>query len=319
MFVVIGTTTVDILVRGIPGPATSGDGFRSGNLVFCQEPLLMLVGGNGANSAYALGRLGAEVALVSSVGRDHLGDWLAGRLCEQGVQLSGLIRQRDLATSSSTILLEGAENQGVYHHKGATDALEVTAAHEALFRGATVLLASSYPLHPLMRAGGFARALRLAHAAGAITAADIGPAIGEPVKTVEIEPVLPSLEYLIANAHELRVCTDMPDWETAAADLLARGCRCVVVKRGRDGVSLRSPEATIDIPAFPCSAHITVGAGDAFNAGFLYARQAGQPLPEALRFGSAVAALVVGGRRGVLSAPTLAEVDELLQSTGPAA
>jgi sugar/nucleoside kinase (ribokinase family) len=37
-------------------------------------------------------------------------------------------------------------------------------------------------------------------------------------------------------------------------------------------------------------------------------------LLKALRFGTVTAALVVGGQRGVLSAPTLAEVEQLLHA-----
>jgi ribokinase len=322
MFVVIGTTTVDFVVRGMPTHMGLGDGFRADNLVFCDEPLLMLMGGNGGNAAYVLGKLGAETAVCSSIGQDDLGDWLAEKLAAQGVHLDGLLRQPNLATSTSTILLDSDERQSVFHHKGATDGLQVTAVHETLFTQAKVLLASSYTLFPHMRASGFARALQLTHEAGGITALDIGPAIGEPAKTAEIVPLFPYLDYLIANTHELRVCTGEEDWETAVTRLLAQGCACVVVKRGSEGVALRSCEVNLDVPALPVTANISIGAGDAFNAGFLFGLQTleisktsevSHHLLKALRFGTVTAALVVGGQRGVFSAPTLAQVEALLQ------
>jgi argininosuccinate lyase len=334
MFVVIGTTTVDLIVRGMPAFAGLGDGFRADNLVFCEEPLLMLMGGNGGNIAYVLGKLGVATAVCSSIGQDEWGDWLAQKLAAQGVNLAGLMRQSDLATSTSTILLDSAEKQAVFHHKGATDALTVTAVHETLFAQAELLLASSYTLLPQMRAGGFAQALQLTHEAGGITALDIGPAIGEVATTAEIAPLFPVLDYLIANIHEVMVCTGAADWETAAAALLAQGCRCLVVKRGAEGTALRSREFNLEVPAYPVLANISVGAGDSFNAGFLYGLWRERPLeasdsPEqvpaqkselpgrqdllkALRFGNVVAALVVGGQRGVFSAPTLAQVEEFL-------
>ena len=334
MFVVIGTTTVDLIVRGMPAFAALGDGFRTDNLVFCDEPLLMLMGGNGGNSAYVLGKLGVATAVCSSVGQDEWGDWLAQKLAAQRVNLAGLMRQPDLATSTSMILLDSAERLAVFHHKGATDALAVTAVHETLFAQAELLLASSYTLLPKMRAGGFARALQLTHEAGGITALDIGPAIAEPVTTAEIAPLFSFLDYVLANTHELMVCTGAADWETAVALLLAQGCRCVVVKRGSEGVTLRSRQFNLDVAAFPVSANISVGAGDAFNAGFLYGLWGERPskapdspeqasaqkrawpgrqdLLKALRFGNVVAALVVGGQRGVFSAPTLAQVEEFL-------
>ena len=322
MFVVIGTTTVDLIVRGIPKIAGMGDGFRADNLAFCDQPLLMLMGGNGGNSAYVWGKLGVETAVISSIGQDDLGDWLASKLASQQVNLDGLMRQPDLATSTSTILLDHDERQSVFHHKGATDGLRLTAVHESLLAQARVLLISSYTLFPHMRSGGFAQALQLTHAAGGITALDIGPAIGTPATTAEIAPLFPYLDYLIANEHELLVCTGEQDWETAVAHLLAQGCSCVVVKRGANGVALRSHEHNLDVAALSVSANISIGAGDAFNAGFLYGLQASEVaktsevlcshLLKALHFGTVTAALVVGGQRGVLSAPTLAQVEERL-------
>ena len=253
MFVVIGTTTGDIIVRGMPTFAGTGDGFRAGNLVFCDEPLLMIVGGNGANSAYVLGRLGAETALVSSIGQDHLGDWLADELAQQHVNLEGLDRQSDKATSSSTILLDAAGNQSVFHHQGASEPFVMTPAHESLLARAEVLLVSSYTLLPQLRPSGFARALRLTYEAGGMTALDIGPAIGKPVTSAEIKPLFAHLDYLIANTHELIACTGVEDWEAACATLLQQGCPCVVAKRGAAGVSMRSGDHIIDLTPVFCT------------------------------------------------------------------
>ncbi|WP_420641218.1 carbohydrate kinase family protein [Candidatus Leptofilum sp.] len=313
MFVVIGTTTADIFVRGMPTFAGLGDGFQANNLVFCDKPLLIIVGGNGANSAYVLGRLDVETALCSTIGQDELGDWLAQKLLTQNVRLEGLLRHPNRATSSSTILLDNAENQSVFHHLGASETLALTPIHESLLARAAVLLCSSYTLLPHMRSGGFSRALRLAHEAGGITALDIGPAIGEPVTTSEIKSLFPQLDYLIANTHELKECTQAKDWEDACAKLLGEGCACVVAKRGGEGVSLRSHHGNIDLPAIQVSGNISVGAGDSFNAGFLYACWKKRSPQQALQFGSVVAAAVVAGQQGVFSAPSLAEVEAALE------
>lgn len=315
MFVVIGTTTADIIVRSHTSLiGQGGDGFRAGNLVFCDDPLLMLLGGNGGNSAYALARLGAPVALVSAVGRDMLGDWLAELLRAEGVDLSGLQRDARWATSSSTIIMADAGHQAVFHHKGATDALAITAVATRLFSRAHVLLAASYPLFPAMRAGGFAQALAATHVAGGLTALDIGPAIGAPVTLNELRPLFGHLDYLMANDHELAVCTGEAAWETAVAALLHAGCRCVIAKRGVDGAVLCRPGEQIEVPAFPVTAHISVGAGDAFDAGFLYAAWQGWSPEASLRYGSAVAALMVSSERGVLGAPTRDAVAQFLDA-----
>ena len=69
----------------------------------------------------------------------------------------------------------------------------------------------------------------------------------------------------------------------------------------------------VDVPAFAVKANISIGAGDAFNAGFLYGVRQGWPPEQALRFGNAVAALTVASDRGVLGSPSLADVEAFLE------
>jgi sugar/nucleoside kinase (ribokinase family) len=165
-----------------------------------------------------------------------------------------------------------------------------------------------------MRAGGFAQALAITHSAGGLTALDIGPAIGEPVRLAELQPLLPHVDYLLANTHELSILVDEPDWTITCNRLLDAGACAVVVKRGEQGASLWSQTVAVDIPAFAVKANISIGAGDAFNAGFLYGVRQGWSPEQALRFGNAVAALTVASDRGVLGSPGLAEVEAFLKS-----
>src|SRR5829696_601156 len=100
MFVVIGTTTVDLYISGIDKmPRFEGDEFTASSLAFCSRPLTMTLGGNGANSAYVLASLGAPTALCSAAGRDLLGDTVAGWLQAKGVDLRGFVRSEQHSTA----------------------------------------------------------------------------------------------------------------------------------------------------------------------------------------------------------------------------
>jgi sugar/nucleoside kinase (ribokinase family) len=162
-----------------------------------------------------------------------------------------------------------------------------------------------------MRGGGFAAALGKAHASGAVTGLDIGPAIGVPAALDEIVPLLPYTQFLFGNTHELGVLAGVADWEAAAARLLDAGAQQVIVKRSGEGASSRGRQEG-DAPGFAVAARCSVGAGDAFDAGFLCGVRRGLPAAQALRLGNAVAALVVSGERGVLDAPTWSAVETLL-------
>jgi sugar/nucleoside kinase (ribokinase family) len=176
-----------------------------------------------------------------------------------------------------------------------------------------VLLASAYPLLPAWRPQGFAEVLAQARWAGMMTALDIGPAIGRPTALDELREMLPDVDYLLCNRHELAVCTGEETPAAGMAALAAAGAGCVVVKQGREGVSIRLPDGkSISVPGFVVEARFTVGAGDAFNAGFLFALKQGQSIMGAATFANAVAARVVSAARGALGAASLAEVEALL-------
>ena len=319
MFLVIGSTTLDLIQSGVTTmPQPRGDEFTVDSLIFCAEPLQMRFGGNGANSAYVLAQLGAPVALGSAIGCDSAGELLTAPLQAIGVDLQGLLRHPTAATSVTTVISDLAHNRFAFHHAGASHRFALQDLPSTVVNAATALLISSYTLFLQWRPQGVATLLQQVKAQGGTTALDIGPAIGEPVTLAEIAPFLSDVDYLLANRHELAVCTDVAPTTDALvqgmAQLLGAGAGNVVIKQGADGALIQcsGDAAPTPVPGFPVSAQDTVGAGDSFNAGFLYAVNQGQDAVAAVRFANAVAALVVGSQRGVLGAPTVAAATALV-------
>jgi sugar/nucleoside kinase (ribokinase family) len=315
MFTIIGTSTVDFFVSGLAQiPNIGGDEFTTSNLAFCDEALTMVLGGNGGNTAHVLGKLGASVRLGSAVGQDRLAALITDWQIEAGVDLSGLRRTDQAATSTTTVITDQALNRLAFHHPGASDSFSLTDLPSDLLTNAQIVLISGYPLLPAWRNGEAVAALSLARQHGAITAFDIGPAIGQPTLLNEIAALLPQVDYFLSNAHELAVCTDTTDLEAGIQQILAAGTACAVIKRGADGAIIRAADfaRSLTVPGFAVEARFTVGAGDSFNAGFLYGLAQGWDLQQATEFANATAALVVSAARGVLGAPNLAEVQALL-------
>lgn len=313
MFVIIGTANVDLLVAGFPHmPGGSGDEFTTSNLVFCDEPLKLMLGGNGGNCAYVLAGFGAPTALCSAIGQDELGDLVRRWLGERQVALTGLVRNAHCATAYTTIVMDNALNRLAFHHPGALAALTYDDLPPNLLAAANVLLVTGYTILPQLRPHGFAQVLAAAHQRRVITAVDIGPAIGQPAQLAELTPLLPNIDYLIANRHELAVCAGVEDVEQGATRLLKAGARCVIVKLGKAGAAIRMAGMHTHVPGFHVETRSTVGAGDSFNAGLLYGLQHGWTIETAVRFGNAAAALVVASERGILGSPTLARVEAFL-------
>jgi sugar/nucleoside kinase (ribokinase family) len=99
------------------------------------------------------------------------------------------------------------------------------------------------------------------------------------------------------------------------AELAAAGPEYVGLTCGSAGCLALVGEAIQHVPAFRVPVRDTTGAGDAFHAGYAFARARGDDWLDCLEFGSAVAALKcrdLGGRRAL---PCVTEV-EALRATG---
>lgn len=315
MFIVVGTTHLDISLSGIPHlPPKGRDEFSVDSLVFSETPLRMVLGGSGGTAAYALARLGVQVLLCSAIGRDIFGEMIGNWLAEPGVRLAGLLRTSTAATSTMTVLSDNDRNRLFVHHRGATGQFDGVKISPGAFREGGVLLINAYSLIDAWRPERAQAALAEARHAKVITALDIGPAVGAPVTLDEVASLLHDVNYFFCNEQELAACTGTDDMAEGALRVLRGGAKCVVLKQGRRGVTVfpGKEEAPIAVPGFEVDAIWATGAGDAFSAGFLYGVQREWSLERAARFANAVAALVVRSGRGALGAPTLADVERVL-------
>jgi 6-phosphofructokinase 2 len=103
--------------------------------------------------------------------------------------------------------------------------------------------------------------------------------------------------YLVKpSLRELRELSGRPllapgDWLAAARELVQDGrARIVALSLGAEGAVLVTPDAALGASGLPVHVASTIGAGDSFTAGLLWAMDAGEPLDEALRYGIAAGA-----------------------------
>jgi ribokinase len=157
--------------------------------------------------------------------------------------------------------------------------------------------------------------LDLAHAAGCRTMFNLAPPRPFP------EPYLKKVDILVVNETEASfqcgfpVETEAQAWRAAEA-LLARGVGMVILTLGAQGCLAAYPEAgrpvRQHVPAFKVQAVDTTAAGDVFCGTLAAALMEGQPVPAALRFASAAAAICVTRIGAQPSIPTRLEIDAFL-------
>ncbi len=218
---------------------------------------------------------------------------------------SWLRRRADTATATTTIVSDALRRRLSFHHPGAYATYSQEDLPTGWSEGLQVLLITGYPLLRGLRPHGCRALVAAAKTAGAVTALDIGPAIGEPVTLPELEPMLPGLDYLVANEYETQLLAQQANvtadrLSDQVEPLLARGAQAVIVRQGAGGATLFRHGRADYAPAPECEVRQTVGAGDAFNAGFLYGLAQGLDAAGALVLGNDVAAQVVSSKEGIL-------------------
>jgi sugar/nucleoside kinase (ribokinase family) len=317
MLTVLGTTTMDIFIRGVEAMPEQGDGeFSNRSLVWLDRPVLPTLGGNGANAAYAAGALGIDVRLWSCIGTDAFGDVVLGWLESRNVDTSDLYVSSTAGTSTTVVVTDTLLRRNSFHYPGPASEFVPTARSGDSGKAGDWLLVTGYPLLQKWRGEVTRKLLSGAHSRGVRTALDIGPMIGAPLTVEELGPLLPSVDILFCNEFELREVTGR-ELEQGARWALSAGAQMAVVKRGEQGATVLSPAGSgpIDVPCFPVKTIGTVGAGDSFDAGFLHAQGHGLSPEESARFANAVAALVISAPRGILDAPDGDAVRAFLAST----
>jgi ribokinase len=292
--VVVGSANVDLVVevdrRPAPGETVLGTRHRR------------FSGGKGANQAVAAARVGAEVALLASVGGDPAGGELLAELAAAGVDVASVRRAPGVATGTAFITLTPDGENSIVVSPGANARLDagVVEAAAAAIAAATVVCAQlEIPLD------GVRRALEIARRAGARTVLTPAPAVPGA------RELIPLTDVLVPNLGEARALAGDPGSPPpdVARRLLGLGAGAVVLTLGARGAVIATAEGEREVPARAVPKVVdSTGAGDTL-AGVLAASLAGgTPLPDAVRLAVGAAGISVTRTGAQASMPTLAEL-----------
>lgn len=250
------------------------------------------VGGNGANTARAMGILGTHVRLLGTLGNDEPARFILEQLRGSGVDTS-MIDRVEHPTAATVVLVNRAGDRQFLHRLGASQEAfrQPVMFTPEVCEGASHYHCASLFVLPHLRVHA-PEMLRRAQTAGLTTSLDTNwDAEGEWMHT--LEPCLPHLDILFMNEDEALMVTGSADPATGASIVLNKGVGTAVMKLSRRGCAIYTEGNELLCPAFEVTAKDTTGAGDSFVAGFLDARQRGVSWTEAGRFANAVAALSV--------------------------
>ena len=128
--------------------------------------------------------------------------------------------------------------------------------------------------------------------------------------------IVPDVSILLTGESEAELLTGISNAEDAAHELQQRGPAIVAVKLGARGALAVAEGDVTYAPGFPVQSAEPVGAGDAFNAGFLSARLRGGDIEAALRLGNAMGALATTTAGDTEGLPDRETVETFMSGTG---
>ncbi len=297
--VVIGSSNTDMVVKSerlpAPGETVTGGQF------------LMAAGGKGANQAVAAARLGAEVTFIAKVGCDMFGDQAIAGYRKEGIRTDFILRDPQHATGVALILVDQKGENLISVASGANHALspdDVLQAAEAIRAADVVVLQLEIPLNTV--------------AAAAAIAAEVGvPVILDPAPAPQgpLDPaLLRNVTCVKPNETEAErlsgvAVRDEESARLAAAKLLASGVRSAVITLGAKGAFWTEGEQAGFVGGLRVEAVDSTAAGDAFSGALACGLARKQPLDEAVRYATVVAALSVTRLGAQPSLPTSDEVE----------
>ena len=302
---VMGSFVVDLMARAphLPqtGETVKGDGFLIGP------------GGKGSNQGVAAHKAGAEVDMITKIGRDHFGQIALESFEGVGMSTSYVLRDDDLATGAALIMVD--ENTGdnkilvsLGACSGITEA-DIEAAREVIATNPVFLTQLETNLVAVEVA------LRIAASEGVRIILNPAPACEVPDELLALVDILTPNEVEASIISGVNVSTP-EDAREAARVLMDKGTKSIVITMGSQGVFATTGEEERFIPSVDVEAIDATGAGDAFSGALATAIAEGKGFFEAVEFANTAAALSVTKIGTAPAMPSRDEIDRAIAQRG---
>ena len=293
--VVAGEINPDLILSGEVQPAF-------GQVETLVDSAELVIGSSSVIFACGAARLGLKVAFTGLCGDDYFGHFMLAEMQKRQVDTGNVRVVPGGATGLSVILNRGAD-RAILTHMGLIPDLKAEDVSDELLRQARHLHVASYFLQRAIQPGLpdlFQRALRC----GLSTSLDTNYDPSE--QWLGFEALLPVTNVFLPNETEARSLARAATLE-AAADKLAGMVATLAIKLGAAGALGVSDTRRVRLASLPVEVADTVGAGDSFDAGFIYGYLNGWAFENSMRLGVVCGALSTRKPGGTAAQATLEE------------
>lgn len=286
---IVGELNLDLILDGLPRDLPEERELLASDFT-------MTLGSSSAIMAHNLALLGTRVSFSSRIGADPLGKLCCQWLQEAGVDITQIRCVNSGSNTGVTLILPLAVTRRIITYPGAMSEMGIDDLDMEYLATAKHFHLSSYFLHRALIPhipDLFAAMKRKGLTTSLDTNDDPQDGWDSGLKSVFQE-----LDILFCNEREILKIAGVQDVEDAAKRVAA-AVPLLLVKRGPRGASLYANAERIDAPAISVPVQDTVGAGDTFDAGFLYQWLRDAPLEQCVAFGNVAAALSTTRAGGV--------------------
>ncbi len=297
-----GTAILDLLVRTDDSFISEHSGGGKGGMILideaaCSKMLSLLPecavapGGSAGNTLAGLLRLGIGGRMLGKVGRDEQGDLYRERFARLGGDISSFKFSETTRTGCCICLVTPDSERTMRTCLGAASEMTEKDFRPEDLDGVDLVHLEGYQLYS---PGMFELILAEAKKRNIPVSFDFSSY--EIVKTFRerIETLLMDVSIIFANEEEAAEFVGCDKFTPEyALDVLSGYCKTAVVKLGKKGALLRRDGETVSVEAELVKAVDTTGAGDLWQAGFLYGHLTGKSLEVCGKLGAALGAEVV--------------------------
>lgn len=238
------------------------------------QPQKAVPGGSTFNSIVSLGRAGVPCAMVTEAGGDHVGDLICNFLKENGVSTEYVCRHEQVKSHVSLAFLdENNDAQYVFYKDHA--AVSLDGKLPVIGEDDRVLFGSFFAVNPVIRPV-VGKLLHAAREAGAWLYYDVN---FRKNHIADLPNVMQNIEENMRLADVVRGSMDdfgylygLHDGDSVYAKV-SQFCRTLILTDGAQSICVYTPEGCETYPVQAIETVSTVGAGDNFNAGYIYAMQ----------------------------------------------
>ncbi|PIB34226.1 carbohydrate kinase [Reichenbachiella sp. 5M10] len=278
---VVGELNVDIILNKI-------DGFPEVGKEILSKQMTVTMGSSSAIFASNLCSLGADVTFLGKIGTDQFGDLVESSLQKKGVRTDFLIRSDEYQTGSTIVLNYDLDRANVTY-PGAMDHLSAKEVRNDIITEAGHLHVSSIFMQPALKSG-VLDLFKRAKAFGLTTSLDPQ---WDPAENwdLNLQELLPFVDVFLPNRVELLNLTNTKTIEEGIQSIQDYA-HIIALKDGANGSLLINKGQIERLPAFLNNEVAdAIGAGDSFDAGFIFQYIQEKSLIECLKFANLTGAI----------------------------